>query len=64
MSGHDPLGSTAEICDRTMCVRSFARGAVPADFNLVLWDWGDAPPRMVRVIDTDERLPRDRSSWQ
>jgi hypothetical protein len=24
--------------------------------NLVLWDWGDAPPRMVRLHDPAGRL--------
>ena len=44
-------------------VPSFARGAGPADRNLVFWDWGAELPHRVRVIDSQNRLPRDRASW-
>lgn len=44
-------------------VPSFARTAGPAEANAVFWRWSDAPPYMVRVIDTQGRLPRDRASW-
>jgi RES domain-containing protein len=45
-------------------VRSFAKGAVPADVNVVFWDWAPDPPHKVRVVDDDERLPKDASSWR
>jgi RES domain-containing protein len=45
-------------------VPSFAPGARPADLNLVLWDWGDAPPKLVRVHDPAKRLPKNRKSWE
>ncbi|SLN73305.1 RES domain protein [Falsiruegeria litorea R37] len=38
-------------------VQSFARGATPRDVNVVFWRWGDTPPEMIRVIDSDGRLP-------
>lgn len=37
-------------------VRSFARGAAPDDINVVLWQWGEAPPAVLRVIDDEGRL--------
>jgi RES domain-containing protein len=43
-------------------VPSFARGARPDMTNLVLWDWGTAPPRSVIVFDPNRRLPKDQSS--
>ena len=45
-------------------VPSFAKGAAVADVNVVFWDWAPDPPHQVRVIDDDERLPRDASSWR
>jgi RES domain-containing protein len=45
-------------------VSSFAKGAVPADANVVFWDWAPYPPHQVRVIDDEERLPRDAGSWR
>jgi RES domain-containing protein len=45
-------------------VPSFAKGAVAADINVVFWDWSPNPPHQVRVIDDDQRLPREASSWQ
>ncbi len=47
-----------------MLVPSFFVGATPRHINLVLWDWSDAPPKMVRVHDPTGRLPRDRKSWE
>lgn len=41
-----------------MLVRSFARGATGDDINMVLWNWGDAPPAMIRLIDDEGRLGR------
>ena len=54
-------------------VPSFAKGAVPrderpsasaADINVVFWDWAPDLPHQVRVIDDDQRLPRDARSWR
>ena len=45
-------------------VPSFARGAGSADINVVFWDWAAVPPHQVRVIDDDQRLPRDAGSWR
>lgn len=45
-------------------VPSFAPGAGPADANAVFWRWSDRPPHQVRVVDNQERLPRDDSSWR
>ena len=46
-----------------MLVQSFARDALPADLNLVLWNWGPDLPIKVEVVDDDGRLPQNRSSW-
>jgi len=45
-------------------VPSFARGAGPADVNVVFWRWGREPPHRVRVVDDFTRLPRDDASWR
>jgi RES domain-containing protein len=45
-------------------VPSFAKGAVQADINVVFWDWGPNLPHQVRVIDDDQRLPRNATSWR
>ena len=45
-------------------VPSFAKGAVAIDVNVVFWDWASDPPHQVRVIDDDQRLPKDASSWR
>lgn len=39
-----------------MLVRSFAKGATQNDLNLVLWNWGNAPPRLLSVVDDEGRL--------
>ena len=44
-------------------VPSFAKGAVTTDVNVVFWDWAPDPPHQVRVIDDDQRLPKDARSW-
>jgi RES domain-containing protein len=44
-------------------VPSFANGATAEMSNLVLWRWGAALPRLVRVYDPGGRLPKDKSSW-
>lgn len=38
-----------------LLVRSFAKGAVDADLNLVLWRWGDERSSL-KVIDDEGRL--------
>jgi RES domain-containing protein len=44
-------------------VPSFARGARTDMANLVLWDWGQVPPRAVIAFDPNGKLPKDQSSW-
>jgi RES domain-containing protein len=44
-------------------VPSFAVGAKPGAHNLVLWKWGDALPHFVRVIDPEDKLPKNQDSW-
>jgi RES domain-containing protein len=45
-------------------VPSFAKGAGATDINVVFWYWAPDPPHQVRVIDDDQRLPRDARSWR
>jgi RES domain-containing protein len=42
---------------------SFATGARPDLFNLVLWRWGPTLLHKVEVHDPGGRLPKDQSSW-
>jgi len=37
--------------------RSFAPGCSEQNQNLVLWEWSDTTPNLIRVIDDFERLP-------
>jgi RES domain-containing protein len=39
-----------------LLVRSFAHGATESDLNLVLWQWGDAAPTRLILIDDEHRL--------
>ena len=41
-----------------MLVRSFAVGADEQDLNLVMWQWGDAHPTRVVLVDDEGRLSR------
>ena len=41
-----------------LIVRSFASGATADDLNLVLWNWGDALPCRLSLIDDENRLGR------
>ena len=43
---------------RAILVRSFAPGATERDLNLVLWQWGDAAPARLTLIDDENRLSR------
>ena len=43
---------------RALLVRSFAPGATESDLNLVLWEWGNAAPARLIVIDDEGRLSR------
>ncbi len=45
-------------------VPSFAPGAGSSDRNVVFWKWSDKLPHRVRVIDDENRLPRDDRSWK
>ncbi len=44
--------------------QSFAPGCTEKNRNLVLWDWSDAPPHCIAVIDDLARLPRSVESWK
>jgi len=46
-----------------MMVRSFAPGCTENNCNLVLWQWSNAAPHSVQVIDDLSRLPKTRDSW-
>lgn len=39
-----------------LLVRSFAKGAGPADMNLVLWKWGKSAPCRLKLVDDEDRL--------
>jgi RES domain-containing protein len=43
---------------RALLVRSFAPGTIESDLNLVLWQWGDAAPARLTLIDDENRLSR------
>ncbi len=43
--------------------RSFAPGCSEKNQNLVLWQWSDSSPNLIRVIDGFERLPKSKDSW-
>ncbi len=45
-------------------VQSFATGCTEENRNLVLWDWSDAPPHRIVVIDDLGRLPKSVESWK
>jgi len=44
-------------------VPSFAEKGQNKAYNLILWKWGDALPHQVLLIDDDDRLPKNRVSW-
>jgi RES domain-containing protein len=44
--------------------RSFAPGCTERNHNLILWEWSDASPNTIRVIDDLERLPKSKDSWK
>jgi len=47
---------------RGLLVRSFAPGMSESDLNLILWQWGDAAPARLVLIDDEERLPHKPES--
>lgn len=62
---------TWELADRLIVggcsgiiVPSFASRGTSDDRNLVLWPWSREAPHRLAVIDDEQRLPRDQSSWQ
>ena len=61
---------TWELADRLIAagcsgliVPSFAARATRENRSLVLWSWSREAPHRLQVIDDEQRLPRDRSSW-
>jgi RES domain-containing protein len=53
-----------EIGYAGVIVQSFAPGCTEDNLNLVLWDWSDAPPHRIAVIDDLGRLPKSVESWK
>ena len=47
-----------------LLVRSFAPGCTENNVNLVLWQWSNAIPHSVQVIDDLNRLPKTPESWR
>lgn len=45
-------------------VPSYAKNAPPDGQNIVLWKWRDHPPHQVKLIDDDNRLPKNQDSWK
>ena len=45
-------------------VPSYAASVPPGITNLVLWNWSDAAPHLVRVHDPDHWLPQNAASWE
>lgn len=45
-------------------VPSFAHGAPTEAANIVFWSWSDRRPERVVVVDDEQRLPRNDSSWR
>lgn len=44
-------------------VQSFASGCTEDNRNLILWEWSDAQPHSIKVIDDLGRLPKSGESW-
>jgi len=45
-------------------VPSYAKNAPTGGRNMVFWYWGDRPPHQVRLIEDDNRLPKNQDSWK
>ncbi len=45
-------------------VPSYAKNSPPDGKNIVLWDWHDHPPHQAKLIDDDNRLPKNQDSWK
>jgi len=63
-----PSWSIAERLQHADCAGiitpSFASGAGPKDINVVFWKWSRRKPYLVRVIDDEDRLPKNDASWR
>lgn len=63
-----PSWAIAERLRKAGCagimVPSFASSARESDFNLVFWRWSREPPHLLRVIDDEDRLPKNDASWR
>ena len=44
--------------------RSFSPGCSEQNQNLILWEWSNTTPNLIRVIDDFERLPKSTESWK
>lgn len=45
-------------------VPSYARNAPTGGQNIVFWEWDDYPPHQVKLIDDNDRLPKNQESWK
>lgn len=70
LAGGGKAVPTWELADRLIAsgcagvvVPSFASRATSDDRNLVLWSWSRKVSHRLEVIDDEQRLPRDQSSW-
>jgi RES domain-containing protein len=70
LAGDRKTVPTWELADRLIAsgcsgviVPSFAARATRENRNLVLWSWSRKAPRRLQVIDDEQRLPQDQSSW-
>ncbi|MCU7916795.1 MAG: RES domain-containing protein [Candidatus Thiodiazotropha sp. (ex Epidulcina cf. delphinae)] len=43
-------------------VPSYAKNTPPGGQNIVFWDWDDRPPHQVKLIDDENRLPKNQDS--
>jgi RES domain-containing protein len=43
---------------------SYAKNAPAGGQNIVLWKWSDHLPYQVKLIDDDDRLPKNQDSWK
>ncbi len=46
-----------------LIVPSYAKNAPMAGQNIIFWKWGEVPPHQVKLIDDENRMPKNPSSW-
>lgn len=58
---------SSELISEGICgiiVPSFAKGVQTGAKNIVFWDWTCELPHKVKVIDDEDRLPKNQISWE